>query len=455
VQIFFCNLIAAEKKEELAKYLEEEEEEDYQSLREIYEPKMLAVYSKVAESNPLQLIALEKHLLKDEFEGLLLPKLLGYTVLRGEVNNEKMKYTLPQDHFKDVLMAICNSSNFDYLKKRIGQAIQIGFSLSSDIWITNLINPIPNKRIRYFLQSQKLDKYRIPKERQIGMVRFARQFRNEEFHSAVFPSNVSELKVLTSSLEKFIVHRIEGKNDHTSILPPLKEFIDNNDFKGSQEHLRILTVVANFIDLDGEYKDTVKNVLNNQRANTEGFVEKYLDFLMELLYSKIDVDGKADGRVSSLLDKTIKDDLTAYYNLMDEIHSKGYIHQDVVDSVKVFYSQNEGVSTINECVRRVIFSYYARLINNLEESEYNELFELAKIFPSYMEIFSNQQFNQDVKYLCMGYIKKLLKKFTDKRGKDYQEIKKFVASTFLELGFLKKKQIVELFKTRRKKKPVS
>ena len=52
----------------------------------------------------------------------------------------------------------------------------------------------------------------------------------------------------------------------------------------------------------------------------------------------------------------------------------------------------------------------------------------------------------------MAYIKKLLKKYTDKRGKDYQDIKKFVQVNFLELGFLKQKEIVELFKTRRKKK---
>ena len=69
-----------------------------------------------------------------------------------------------------------------------------------------------------------------------------------------------------------------------------------------------------------------------------------------------------------------------------------------------------------------------------------------------MTIFSNQQFNQDLKERCMAYVRKLLKKYTDKRGKDYQDIKKFVSSTFRELSFLKDKEIVELFKTKRKKK---
>ena len=84
---------------------------------------------------------------------------------------------------------------------------------------------------------------------------------------------------------------------------------------------------------------------------------------------------------------------------------------------------------------------------------YSDYFELSKIFPVYMELFGNQQFNQHIKDLCMKYVKRgLLKRYTDKRGKDYQDIKKFVSTNFLDLGFLSEKEIVELFKTRRKKK---
>jgi hypothetical protein len=68
-------------------------------------------------------------------------------------------------------------------------------------------------------------------------------------------------------------------------------------------------------------------------------------------------------------------------------------------------------------------------------------------------IFINQKFNQDVKDLFMIYVRKLLKKYIDKRGRDYQDIKKFVATTFQDLKFLSEKQVVELFKTRRKRKP--
>jgi len=57
--------------------------------------------------------------------------------------------------------------------------------------------------------------------------------------------------------------------------------------------------------------------------------------------------------------------------------------------------------------------------------------------------------------LYLGYIKKLLKVYIDKRGRDYQDIKKFVKTTFLDLGLMTEKQLVELFKTKRKKKEVT
>jgi len=120
--------------------------------------------------------------------------------------------------------------------------------------------------------------------------------------------------------------------------------------------------------------------------------------------------------------------------------------------VKVFYNQHEGLSLLNECIRKTIFNYFARLLDNLEEKDYPEFFEFAKSFAVYQGIFSNQQFNQDVKDKSMAYVKKLLLHFTDKRGKDYQDIKKFVATTFQDLRFLKEKEVLELFKTRRKRR---
>ena len=135
----------------LAKYLDEEEEEDYLKMREEFEPRISELYKKVAENHPLQLLSLEKTLIKDEFEGMYITRILGFAVLRGE-RDENYKYVRPQAHFEEILLAVCNSSNFDIIRKRIGQTIQMGFAMSSDIWITNLTVSythltLPTKRI--------------------------------------------------------------------------------------------------------------------------------------------------------------------------------------------------------------------------------------------------------------------------------------------------------------------
>ena len=143
---------------ELAKFLDEEEDDDYRALVQAYEGSINTLYETAANNHPLQLVSFEEYLLDEGFEGLYLPRVLGYSVLRGRINNA-VKYYRPQNHFKNILETIINSSNFEQIKQRIGQSIQIGFALSSDIWITNIIEAITNKKVKSFLQSQKLLKY--------------------------------------------------------------------------------------------------------------------------------------------------------------------------------------------------------------------------------------------------------------------------------------------------------
>ncbi|RMG87320.1 MAG: hypothetical protein D6714_02640, partial [Bacteroidetes bacterium] len=437
--------------DELAQYLEEEEEEYYVRLKELYEPRIGLLYDKLAEHHPLQIIAFERALLDEKFEGLYLPKILGYSILRGEID-ENYKYKRPQEHFKAVLLAICNSANFDILKKRIGQSIQMGFALSSDIWITNLINSISNRRIRYFLQGQKLDKYRDPETREALYERYQKQFRDHNFMTAKFPENMSELKVLWSEVKIFLKYRINLRADNSNVIPFIKAFIENESFQGTPEHLQILGLYANFFDLNEEDTKHLETHFNQTRKNWDAFAGQWLRLLLEFHNDpELNMDQKADNRVSAILDKSVSDELTEFYNLLDVVHGKGYVHEEAQEAVREFYNRHEGLSLLNECVRKVIYSYIARLMNNLEERDYREFFALTRTFTVYMKIFMNQQFNQDVKDLFLAYVRRLLKFFTDKRGKDYQDIKKFVSVTFQDLKFLTEKEVVELFKTKRKR----
>ena len=256
--------------DELARYLDSEEEEDFTRLKELYEPRIANLYESVAKDNPLQIISFELVLLDSMFEGLFLPKILGYSVLRGEVNAQ-IQYVRTQEHFKDILLAICQSTNFEILKKRIGQTIQIGFALSSDIWITNLVNSINNKRIRYYLQGQKLDRYRQDSDRQIGLDRYHKQFKNDFYQTAEFPTTAADLPVLFNPLKQFLIHRASIKVNNNSLLAPLDSFISNEDLQGTTEHMQVMAIYAMFYDLSDASRKQLSNTFNKIREKSSGF----------------------------------------------------------------------------------------------------------------------------------------------------------------------------------------
>ncbi|HLF65158.1 MAG TPA: hypothetical protein VI603_15445 [Saprospiraceae bacterium] len=434
----------------LAAYQESEEEEDYLALRAEFEPSIEGLYERVAVENPLQLISMEKKLCDPGYEGLYLARVLGYAVLRGEVDDQ-YRYKRPQDHFKDVLLAICNSSNFEYIKSRIGQTIQVGFGLSSDIWITNLIEQVSNKRVASFLKAQILPKYREMHERQSTYARYSRQFSEAAFQSTEFPKTTSELKVMFSSLKQFLLHRAKHSAHNDSLLPNILEFLNNTALQFSREYLEVLAIFAHFYDYSAQ-KHWLKDLFNRARREYPAFEQEYFEFLESLLNSSLNIDRTSDEKIIAVLDWNIEDELTRYYRLIEIIHSRGYVHDDTIEAVRNFYDLHEGLSTVNECLRRSIFRYFQRLMENLPEESYTDYFELNKTFALYMQLFNNQQFSLDVKRLSMHYIQRLLRKYIDKRGRDYQDIKKFVSHTFVEFGFMSEKEIIELFKTRRRKK---
>ena len=435
----------------LAQYLEEEEDEYYNDLRQEFEPALSALHHQVAAEAPLQLVTFEKYLLEPVFEGLYLPRVLGYSVLRGEINDQ-YRYVRPNDHFKEILLAICMSVHFEQLKKRIGQSIQVGFALSSDIWITNLMSQVENKRIRYFLQQQKNDRFRDLKDRQDLYKRYSNQFRDELYFSADFPKTLGEMKANFSALRQFLLKRFEVGGDNTSLKEQIKGFLDTKEFQNTEEYIEMLAMYGNFIELDTTEQKEFSAHFARERKSFPEFGQKYLYFLATLYQSNPQMGAVHDSRVGAMIDKTVPDKVSDFYRIAEKVHSLGYVHPDVIEAVQDFYNNHEGLSIESTCLRQLVLNYFARLIKGLSEREYADFFELTKIFGIYLKIFGNQQFNQAVEKMSMNYVGKLLRIFMDKRAKDYQDVKKFVSTQFVDLDFLKEKEVVEMFKTRRKKR---
>jgi hypothetical protein len=449
----------------LAAYLEDEEETSYQALRDEFEPQIEALYERVSENHPLQLTTLEDALLHPEFEGLYIARILGFSVLRGEIDQD-YHFKRPQDHFKNVLLAIAESSNFEWIKSKIGQSCHIGFALSSEIWVSNLISQVENKKVRAFFESMILDKLRVLPARKQAYDNYYRQFINHNYHSADFPKTIPELKSVFSALEKFIQHRIRHGKINMSLLPNFKEFLNNESFKKEPEYLRLLILFSRYFPHEGQ--EWIKGLFNEARTNFPDFNETYFEYLLAIEEKGLPLDKDSDMNVYELLDPAIDDDLLRYSRLINEIHSKGYIHEDAIEATRTFYESHEGLSNINESLRHTIFGHFEKLISNLEEEDYKSFTgqdhrkseedaarddSMARYMKLYMDIFANQEFNLRLRDLSMAFLQRCLKKFTDKRSTQYQDVKHFVMDKFPDWGFMKEKEVVELFKTRRKRKP--
>jgi len=438
----------------LASYLNSEEEDDYIELKNTFEPSIAEIYQEVATNSPLQLIALEQVLMDPVFEGLFLPKLLGYVVLRGNVNKD-FKYIRPQDHFKDLIIAISTSPNFELLRKRIGMSVQVGFALCSDIWITNVLESIDNKRVKQFFQNQKNEKFVHLAERKLAYSRFLKQFQNDTFLSAEFPSNTGELVVFFPQLKRFLLSRVNKSLPNESLIKPLSEFVINEEFWGTMEHQEIMLIFGLFFETPEIDRINLHKTLNKIRTKeSELFSQRTFTTLLHLHQDGTGIlTPDADLRLSSIIDKTLKDDLASYYLLIDKVHKAGYTNESVQEEIRQFHAKFDGLSDINECLRLTISQYFLKLIKNLEEQDYMEFFGIfTQLFPTYQQIFNNQHFNMRIREAALAFVDRLQDTFLDKRGRDYQEVKKFVGRTFVEIEFVTEKEFVERFKTVRKAK---
>ncbi len=435
----------------LANYLDTEEEEDYKTLQESFEPVLEELHSRVANSHPLQLVSLEKEMLDENIEGLFLPRILGYSVLRGELN-EQYKYRYSQKHFKDILLAIANSPNFEYIQKRIGQTVQVGFALSTDIWVADLLNNIENKSVKKYLQKQKLSKYYDVEERKISYLRYRGQFDQFNYPTTIFPKNKVELKMYGNVLKEFLLYRVASEYDNTTLEPHINDLLNKEEFIFEPEFIKIILVLGMYFDLSEVNFNKLSKVFSKLRKEKEDFdtefFEYYLQFVDDRAYFKID----AVGNLSKLMDKSFDDELSIFFKLMDIVYEKGYVSVETIDAIRSFYNSHEWLSNNNRCLRHSLLNRFSKFLNNLPEEDYKEFFEMFNTFSIYIEIFSNEKFNQNIKNISMDYVKRAINHFTDRRGKDYQSIKKFVTNTFEDMKLSKKKELVEFFKTKRKNK---
>lgn len=448
--------VAIQASPNLASFLEEEEDQFYDALKLEFEPQIEAAYQQMIDFSPLEIESFERRLLDERFEGLFLPRTLGYAVLRGEIT-EHYYYARQNNHFGEILKAIAQNSNFDQLRNRIGQSVQCGFALSSDIFVTSLINGVSSKRVRQFLQGQRSSDARTMEGRRRIERRYRRQFKSRNYHYAPFPVNVTELTSHSTALIDFLLYRVSGELNNDALLPTLHEMVTRPEFAGRPEILKPLAIYGAYFTPSEEMLPELVAALNRERKeNAEGTADDMLGFVLELKrMSNVPFGPEQEQKMGTVVDRKLEDDLTAFFNLTDKIHADGFVSPDVQEAIQEEQPKHSGLSNFNENVRQTIYGYFAKLTSGLgtSEEEYMQWFEISgKQIPAYIKVFGNESFNQQLRSLARKYTKELLKVYTNKRGKDYRDIKKTTMTTWMEYGFMTEKQLKEFFKTPRKKK---
>ena len=442
----------------LAQYLEEEEDEQYEALKAEFEPQIEAAHEQINHYSPFEIESFERYLLDDRFEGLFLPRVLGYSVLRPEINAH-FHYTRQNDHFGEVLNYIAGNMNFDQLRSRIGQAVQVGFALSSDIYVTGLIDGIPTKRVRQFLLQQKSDQARTAGGREQIYNRYKRQFMSRNYQYAPFPLEEPELISHTNHLVDFLLYRTSNGELNNDALPaPLYQFATNESFAGRRELIEPVLIYGAFLTPEDDALATIKDVLSRERkADKERVQGQVMDFVLRLKSDpKVTFGPEQELALGTIVDRDIDDELTDYFNLTDRIHNEGYGEPEVQEAIREEVLKHDGLSAFNENVRQSILVYFDQLAASLGTDAYNEWYSTTgKQFPIFMKIFANEQFNQELRRLAIRYTKRLIKVHTNKRGKDYRDIKKTTVSTWTDYDFMTDKQLKEFFKTPRKRKKAS
>ena len=440
----------------LASYLEEEEDQFYDALKAEFEPQIEQAHQQLIDYSPLEIIAFEEKLLDERFEGLFLPRVLGYSVLRGEVT-EHGYYARQNDHFGNILRTIAVNSNFDQLSSRIGQSVQCGFALSSDIFVTGLIDGVASKRVRQFLQAQRSSDARTAAGRLRIYRRFARQFKNRNYHYAAFPTTGQELTAMATSLNDFLLQRVSGELNNDAIQPTLHATVTNPEFAGRKEILRPLVIYgAYFTPTEEQLPELIAAINRERKADADTVGKEVLRFLLALKQDRdVPFGPVEEQRLGNIIDRSVDDELTAYFNLTDKIHGDGYVNPSVHEAIAEEQVKHPGLSFFNENIRQTVFGYFAQLAGGLgtDEESYTQWFEITgKQFPVYIKIFGNESFNQQLRTLAKKYTKDLTKVHTNKRGKDYRDIKKTTMTTWQDYGFMTEKQLKEFFKTPRKKR---
>lgn len=142
--------------------------------------------------------------------------------------------------------------------------------------------------------------------------------------------------------------------------------------------------------LDGDNSKKLTQVFNKLRKEKSNFDIDFFAYFLQFVDDKANFIIDAVGNLSKFIDKSIEDELSRFFWLMDIVYTKGYVAAETIDAIRKYYNEHEWLSNQNRCLRHSLNNRFSKFFNTLSEKDYHEFFEMFKTFSIYMDIFSNE-----------------------------------------------------------------
>ena len=184
-----------------------------------------------------------------------------------------------------------------------------------------------------------------------------------------------ELKMHGSVLKEFLLYRAASDFDNSTLIPQINEFLNKDEFVFEPEFIKITLVLGMYFELKETNFNKLTKVFNKLRKKKEDFDNEFFDYYLQFVDDRANFKIDAVGNLSKLIDKSIDDELSTFFKLMDIVYVNGYVAIETIDAIRKYYNSHEWLSNHNRCLRHSLLNRFSKFFNNLSEKDYVELSE--------------------------------------------------------------------------------
>ncbi len=433
--------------EEYQTYLDEEDEESYNTLRAKIEPYLNALYLEVSKNQPMQILTLEEAMMDHQLEGLYLDKLMSYSILRAKLTPDT-RFDRSQDILEKMILFMTESSSFDLIENSMRLPVRMTFALSSNIWSNKVIEQISSKRAKEYLRRQLKEAKRDDHARVVQYKGLKKRYAEVPYQTAEVPA-VENLnwKVEYDDFRRFLVRRVEADVDNSTLVPSIYEFLNNEKLKGADEQIELFILYSHFFELEDEDFENMEKILAEFQDKGEDFQNRYFELLSKLI-DEVDLDIEKTAIVSDLINKEKDDFLSNFYTLVASYSNRDHIDVELAEEIERYSHKYRELSPPIACFKKLLLYFIDQDIAKYLNEDYTQLFENVYIYDKLAESFLEKSYREEIGSVLDAHLNTLMFYFKAKTA-EFKAIKKLVSGTPVEFGFITMKEVRARYRAHR------